>query len=88
VRYQEYYGGKKHEENAPRHTVRELELGLEYQFNRAVELTVMYTFTGRTSSDGATIPASCANFSTIPCVQTPYQYQSGNLLRFQLQWNF
>jgi hypothetical protein len=90
VRYQEYFGGKKHEPNAPRHSVRELELGLEYQFNRALELTVMYTFTGRTSSDLTTAPASCADpgFAGIPCAQTPYAYQSGNLLRFQLQWNF
>ena len=35
VRYQEYYGGKKHEANAPRNVVRELELGIEYQFNKA-----------------------------------------------------
>jgi len=90
VRLQEYYGGKKHEANAPRNTVREAELGLEYRFNRALELTVMYTWTQRTSADSSTIPASCADpsFSGIPCAQTPYRLQSGNLVRFQLQWNF
>jgi hypothetical protein len=95
VRVQEYYGGKKFEPNAPRYTVRELELGLEYQFNRALELTVMYTFTNRTNPDPTTSPASCADpsysaagLTPPPCVQTPYMQQSGNLLRFQLQWNF
>jgi hypothetical protein len=90
VRYQEYFGAKKHEPNAPRNSVRELELGLEYQFNSAVELTVMYTWTQRTSADAAAVPSTCVNplFTNIPCVQTPYQLQTGNLLRFQLQWNF
>jgi hypothetical protein len=95
VRYQEYYGGKKHEDNAPRNTVRELEVGLEYQFNQALELTVMYTWTQRTSADGSTVPASCADTSFTgaglavpPCLITPYQLQSGNLVRFQLQWSF
>jgi hypothetical protein len=90
LRFQEYYGGRKGEANAPRNTVRETELGLEYRFNKALELTVMYTWTQRTSSDSSTIPASCADpgFTGIPCAQTPYQLQSGNLLRFQLQWSF
>jgi hypothetical protein len=74
VRYQEYYGGKKHEANAPRNVVRELELGLEYQLNRYVELVAEYTFTQRTSS-----------LATGP---NPYQENYGNLIRFQLQWNF
>jgi hypothetical protein len=90
VRVQEYYGGKKHEDNAPRNTVREWEVGLEYQFNRALELTVMYTWTQRTSADGALLPANTCSLpgSPVGCIQTPYQLQSGNLLRFQLQWNF
>jgi hypothetical protein len=90
VRYQEYFGAKKHEPNAPRNSVRELELGLEYQFNSAVEMTVMYTWTQRTSADAAAVPSTCVNplFTNIPCVHTPYQLQTGNLLRFQLQWNF
>lgn len=88
ARVQEYFGGKKFEPNAPNYSVREWEIGLEYQFNRAVELTIEYTWTQRTSSNPNTTPASCANFSSIPCVQTPYQLETGNLLRFQLQWNF
>ncbi len=74
VRYQEYYGGKKHEANSPRNVVRELELGLEYQFNKAIELTAMYTFTNRTSA-----------LATGP---NPYEEHYGNLIRFQLQWNY
>ncbi len=74
VRYQEYYGGKKHEANSPRNRVRELELGIEYQFNQAIELTAMYTFTERTSS--------------LATGQNPYADNYGNLIRFQLQWNY
>jgi hypothetical protein len=93
VRVQEYFGGRKADANVPRNSVRELELGLEYQFNRALELTVMYTWTQRTSSNSQFNPPTCAlpsaqTSSTIPCLQTPYQLESGNLLRFQLQWNF
>jgi hypothetical protein len=74
IRWQEYYGGKKHEPNAPENRVRELELGIEYQFSRAVELVTSYSFTERTSAD-----------RTGP---NPYQSHYGNLLRFQLQWNY
>ena len=74
VRYQEYYGGKKHEANSPRNRVRELELGIEYQFNRNIELVGMYTFTERTSA-----------VATGP---NPYEDNYGNLIRFQLQWNY
>jgi hypothetical protein len=89
VRYQEYFGGRKLEANAPRDSVRELELGIEYQVSKAIELTVAGTFTSRDTSDAQFLPASCTNnFSTIPCIQNPYERQTGNLLRFQLQWNF
>ena len=95
LRVQEYYGGRKAELNAPRNTVREWELGLEYQFNRALEFTVMYTWTQRNTPDATFSPAgsppgACAVAGTGfgPCLQTPYQLQSGNLLRFQLQWSF
>jgi len=92
VRAQEYYGAKKHEANAPKNTVREVELGLEYRVNQALELTVMYTWTQRTSADSSTFPASCADNSLLGaapgCALTPYQRQNGNLVRFQLQWSF
>ncbi|OAI49828.1 hypothetical protein AYO43_00175 [Nitrospira sp. SCGC AG-212-E16] len=89
VRTQEYFGGLKLADNAPRQSVRETELGLEYQFNRALELTVAYAWTQRTSGDSATLPTSCATLgSQAECTQTPYQLQTGNLVRFQLQWSF
>lgn len=92
-RVQEYYGGQKSLANAPRNTVREWELGLEYQLNRALEFTVMYTWTQRTSTDSALLPAvpgsACSiSVPAVACAQTPYQLQTGNLLRFQLQWNY
>jgi hypothetical protein len=90
-RYQEYFGGKKAQANAPRNSVREYELGLEYQLNQALEFTVAYAWSQRTSPDPSTEPASCADTtlpSPPPCTRTPYQLQTGNLLRFQLQWSF
>lgn len=74
VRYQEYQGGKKHEANAPSNRVRELEFGVEYQFNSHIELTALYAFTDRTSA-----------LATGP---DPYKSQAGNLIRLQLQWNY
>jgi hypothetical protein len=91
VRMQEYFGGSKLQSNAPRQSVRETELGIEYQFNRALELTVAYTWTQRTSSDSATLPLNSfcnGSGSQVGCIQTPYQLQTGNLVRFQLQWSF
>jgi hypothetical protein len=90
VRMQQYFGGVKLADNAPRSSVRETEVGLEYQFNRALELTVAYSWTQRTSADSATLPADNCGTSqfTGSCTQTPYQLQTGNLIRFQLQWAF
>ncbi len=89
VRTQEYFGGQKLQDNAPRASTRETELGIEYQFNRSLELTVAYSWTQRTSGDSSTLPSTCAtNGSQLSCLQTPYQLQTGNLLRFQLQWSF
>jgi hypothetical protein len=90
VRVQEYFGGRKFLANAPQTSVRELELGIEYQINEALELTIAGTFTQRSSSDPNFLPTSCTsnNAIGISCYQTPYERQTGNLLRFQLQWNF
>ncbi|MDP1770516.1 MAG: porin [Nitrospirota bacterium] len=94
LRVQEYFGGRKAELNSPRNSVREWEVGLEYQFNRALELTVSYAWAQRTSDQANFVPAgspsgACAVAgSQLGCVQSPYQLQSGNLLRFQLQWSF
>jgi len=91
VRTQEYFGGQKLQSNAPHQSVRETELGLEYQFNRSLELTVAYAWTQRTSGESATLPLNslCSSpTSQTACTQTPYELQTGNLLRFQLQWSF
>lgn len=45
-----YEGGKKFDTNAPRYSVRELELGAEWQFSKALELTGAYMISDRTSS--------------------------------------
>lgn len=94
LRVQEYFGGRKAELNAPKNSVREWEVGLEYQFNRALEFTVMYTWTQRNSSEANFVPTGSPPgqcglaASQLGCVQSPYQLQSGNMLRFQLQWSF
>ena len=43
-----YEGGRKFETNAPRYKVRELELGLEWQIIKPLEVTAAYTFAERT----------------------------------------
>lgn len=48
VRWQEYNGGKKNRTNSPFNVVRETEIGVEYQFNKALELTVAYAWMKRT----------------------------------------
>ncbi len=53
IRWQEYNGGKKHRTNSPFNVVRELEVGLEYQFSRALELTVAYAWMKRTDTINA-----------------------------------
>lgn len=72
VRYQYYEGGKKHERDARSYTVKELELGLEWQPFPAFELVAMYTISNRRFED----------FSL------KKNLQKGNLLRLQAQVNF
>jgi len=45
-----YEGGKKFETNAPRYDVRELEMGVEWQILKALEVTGAYMVSDRTSS--------------------------------------
>jgi hypothetical protein len=44
-----YEGGRKFDTNAPRYSVRELELGAEWQIVKALEVTAAYTIAERTS---------------------------------------
>lgn len=72
TRYHNYRGGKKHELDARRHRVSELEIGIEWQPIRNLEFVAMYTFSDRTFEDAL----------------NPYNNQRGSLLRLQAQMNF
>ena len=72
VRHQFYDGGKKHERDARSYTVRETEIGVEWQFNRNFELVLMYTFSKRRFEDA----------------RNRDNTQEGSLLRVQAQVNF
>lgn len=72
VRYHYFKGGKKFELDATRHRVKELELGVEWQFNKNFELVTMYTISDRTFENSA----------------NPNNRQKGSLLRLQAQVNF
>jgi hypothetical protein len=72
IRYQYYDGGKKHERDARSYTVREFEIGSEWQVNKNFELVVNYTISNRRYEDFIKQSNS----------------QSGNLLRIQAQVNF
>lgn len=72
VRAQMYDGGKKHERDARSYSVRELEIGLEWQPLKNFELVAMYTFSERRFED----------FSNKD------NFQKGQLLRLQAQLNF
>lgn len=50
VRAQYYRGGKKFEQNAPRYEIDEIELGIEWQIWKALELVAAYMICDRTSS--------------------------------------
>jgi len=72
VRAQYYNGGKKIEQDARSYNVKELEFGLEYQINSALEFTVAYMMSDRRFEDS----------------KKPVNHQKGNLLRLQLQFNY
>ena len=72
VRYQYYDGGKKHEKDARSYEVKDLEFGVEWQFNKAFELTTNYTISQRRYEDFA----------------LQNNFDTGNLLRIQAQVNF
>ncbi|QIX63056.1 porin [Hymenobacter lutimineralis] len=72
LRVQYYDGGKKHERDARSYTVREAELGVEWQPVPSFELVTMYTLSARRFEDH----------------QKPDNRQRGGLLRLQAQLNF
>ncbi|GAB2612579.1 porin [Belliella aquatica] len=72
TRYHYYKGGKKHELDATKHRVKELEIGVEWQPHRNFELVAMYTISDRTFENSL----------------NPNNRQNGSLLRLQAQVNF
>jgi hypothetical protein len=72
VRTQYYDGGKKHEKDARSYTVRETEIGVEWQPIKNFELVAMYTISDRRFEDSV----------------LPNNRQQGSLLRLQAQVNF
>lgn len=72
VKYQFYNGGKKHELDARSFSVKELEMGVEWQPNKNFELVAQYTISNRRFEDGV----------------LRNNTQEGNLLRLQAQVNF
>lgn len=72
TRLQHYKGGKKHELDARRYRVKEMETGLEWQINKNFEFTASYVISKRRFEDS----------------KLKSNLQSGNLLRLQAQINF
>jgi phosphate-selective porin len=72
TRYHYFSGGKKFEIDATRHRVNELEIGVEWQFNKAFELVTMYTISDRSAQNS----------------RDPFNREKGSLLRIQAQVNF
>lgn len=72
ARGQYFMGGKKPEFDSRRYVVKELEMGLEFQIIKYLELTLAYTISDRVASDSKKIDNS----------------QKGNFMRVQLQVNF
>lgn len=72
VRWQAYDGGKRHERDARAHRVRDVEIGVEWQPSRNVELVAEYYFGDRVTADRT----------------TGIDPQSGRLLRLQAQVNY
>lgn len=72
TRAQYYEGGKKHELDARSYTVKEVEIGLEWQPVKQFELVAMYTISQRRYED----------------FKQQNNFQKGNLVRLQAQLNF
>ncbi len=72
ARYQVYDGGKKHERDARSYSVRDFELGIEWQPSPSFELVGAYYAGDRRFED----------------LQMPVNQQNGQLLRLQAQFNF
>lgn len=72
TRFQLYEGGKKQELDARSYSVKEVEMGIEWQFNKNFELVTAYTISDRRFED----------------FKKQSNLQKGNFLRLQAQVNF
>ncbi len=72
ARYQVYDGGKKHELDARSYSVRDFEVGVEWQPSPAFELVATYYFGDRRFED----------------LRNPVNVQQGQLMRLQAQFNY
>jgi hypothetical protein len=77
ARWNYFKGGYKSERNAPFSMINEWEMGLEWQFNKQMELVSMYTLTDRTNT-------TAINQAGV----TSYRQFDGDFLRFQFQINY
>ena len=72
TRVQQYNGGKKHELDARKYNVKEMETGVEWQLNKNFEFTVSYVLSQRRFEDS----------------KAKNNFQKGNYMRMQAQVNF
>jgi phosphate-selective porin len=72
TRLQKYEGGKKHELDARSYSVKEIEMGAEWQFNKNFEFTASYVISERRFEDN----------------KVKNNLQKGNFMRLQAQVNF
>jgi hypothetical protein len=77
VKWQTYDGAWKAAANAPRVQVDEVEAGVEYQINKALELTVAYSTMSRTNVVDPTNKS-----------EDFLKQASGDMIRTQLQFNY
>jgi hypothetical protein len=77
ARYNRYKGGYKPERNAPFCEIDEFETGVEWQMNKNMEFTAMYTHTNRTNTTAFSVED----------VESYRQFE-GDLLRMQFQVNY
>ncbi|MCC6648274.1 MAG: porin [Polyangiaceae bacterium] len=84
VRYQRYHGGRKSEINAPTSRVSEIEPGVEWQPDKAFELTVSYAYGRRTCVAESKDHTRCG-YDDFKAGSTGV---TGQMLRVQAQFNY
>ncbi len=72
LRYQEYQGGRKVDDNARSYRMNEWEIGTEWQFDPALELTAAYGISDRVTQSSVTNKSD----------------EKGSLILLQAQFNY